>query len=186
MAGDGPRNSQGDNINGGGERDRDRDHDRGRNWDREHDRDREQDRDQDRDPDRNQRRGPPMCFKCDKIDHYANQCSWFDTPSTLRDSYRGRSSSPRRGHQMKSSSSVWRDLIDLDAKALEAMCKSVGVEYRDKMNTIFGIADQKAVEAYDLEHESEAAVKALTVEEVEVGSGNEDDEDVEAETTNRE
>ncbi|GBG71198.1 hypothetical protein CBR_g8501 [Chara braunii] len=103
MASEEPRNHQGGYNSGGGERDRSRDRERDQNWDRDRDRDRERARDGDRD--RNQRKGPPRCFKCNSIGHYANQCSWFDAPSTFRDSYRGRSTSPRRGHQAKSSSS---------------------------------------------------------------------------------
>ncbi|GBG75198.1 hypothetical protein CBR_g19711 [Chara braunii] len=60
---------------------------------------------------------------------------------------------------------VRRDLIDLDAKTMEALCKNEVIEYRGKINVIFDIADHKAAVAYDSVHESEEVDKAPSKEE---------------------
>ncbi|GBG83632.1 hypothetical protein CBR_g37435 [Chara braunii] len=92
---------------GGGvwDRDRDRDRYRAHDWDRDQDRGRKPSSDRERERERGQRCGPPGCFRCQRVGHYANQCSWFDAPRTTGDSQRARSSSPRRGFQGQSSSS---------------------------------------------------------------------------------
>ncbi|GBG91652.1 hypothetical protein CBR_g52688 [Chara braunii] len=101
------RGDQDGNRSGGGDRDRDRDRDRYRDHDRNRDQDRgrEPSSDRDRERERGQRCGPPRCFRCQRVGHYANQCSWFDAPTASGDSQRARSSSPRRGYQGRSSSS---------------------------------------------------------------------------------
>ncbi|GBG84046.1 hypothetical protein CBR_g37923 [Chara braunii] len=66
-----------------------------------------------------------------------------------------------------------RDLIDMDAKTMESMCKDVGIDYSGKMHAIFDIANQKANEAYGSGHESGAAEKESVEDEADNRSANE-------------